>query len=63
MVVVTMVVELADAGVRVWKRARGRESMREADGCRRVGKERNGNGCGSSLACKMLRRRYHTARD
>lgn len=26
-------------------------------------KERNENGCGSSLACKMLRRRYHTARD
>lgn len=24
---------------------------------------RNENGCGSSLACKMLRRRYHTARD
>lgn len=62
---VAMVVELADADVRAWKRVRGRENAREANGGRRrrVGQERNENGCGGSLACKMLRRRYHTARD
>lgn len=61
---VAMVVELADADVRVWKRVRGRENAREGERRRRrVGQERNENGCGGSLACKMLRRRYHTARD
>lgn len=29
---VAMVVELADADVRVWKRVRGRENVREANG-------------------------------
>lgn len=75
-VAVTMVVQLTDAGVRVLKRAREDEGEREEGGRERestreayrlrsrwLDKERNENGCGSSLACKMLRRRYHTARD
>lgn len=70
-VAVAMVVQLADAGVRVWKREREDEGERERENTREtyrwysrwIDKERNENGCGSSLACKMLRRRYHTARD
>lgn len=46
-------------------RARLRGANRHCQGGDRRGEggKGNENGCGSSLACKMLRRRYHTARD
>lgn len=41
--------------------ARARWGVERAERTDAVGG--NENGCGSSLACKMLRRRYHIARD